>query len=157
MKRKWNDGGFRQKIFEDIFASRSDVSDETIESMASLILDMTKDEYGAGANGYVDSDDAIEVVARAISIFKDAGKVWCVYLLRCADNSLYCGMTSDLAWRLADHSTGRGSKYVRSRLPIELVWSQRKDSKSAALKLEARIKKMKKADKEAMIRTRGSV
>jgi putative endonuclease len=67
---------------------------------------------------------------------------WMVYLLRCADNSLYCGITNNLETRLAAHRLGKGAKYTRSRTPIELVGSSRRMDKSEALKLEHRIKQM---------------
>ena len=73
---------------------------------------------------------------------------WCVYLLRCRDGSLYCGMTGDLVKRVAVHNSGKGAKYTRSRLPVELVYSEPAKSKSAALKREAHIKRLPKYLKE---------
>ena len=74
-----------------------------------------------------------------------------VYLLRCSDNSLYCGVSTDINRRLIQHGNGTGSKYVRSRLPVELVWSSEKMSKSDALKEECRIKKCSKEEKEGSL------
>jgi len=67
---------------------------------------------------------------------------WVVYLVRCSDNTLYCGVTINLQTRLAAHNSGKAAKYTRSRLPVELVAASSKMSKSNALKLEYRIKKV---------------
>jgi len=69
-------------------------------------------------------------------------KDWSVYLLRCMDNSLYCGITKDIKTRLLKHNQGTASKYTRSRLPVELVAVSGNLTKSEAYKLEYRIKKM---------------
>ncbi len=69
-------------------------------------------------------------------------KSWIVYLLKCADGSLYCGITNDLKNRLEKHSQGTASKYTASRLPVELVVSKKGLAKSEALKLELKIKKL---------------
>lgn len=67
---------------------------------------------------------------------------WVVYLIRCSDSSLYCGVTNNLQTRLAAHNSGKGAKYTRSRQPVELVAASSNMSKSDALKLELRIKKV---------------
>ncbi|WP_272701245.1 GIY-YIG nuclease family protein [Desulfovibrio sp. Fe33] len=69
-------------------------------------------------------------------------QTWHVYLLRCADNSLYCGITNNLDRRLAAHNAGTASKYTRARLPVRLEASVTVDGKSAALRLEIAIKKI---------------
>ena len=74
-----------------------------------------------------------------------------VYLLRCADGTLYCGWTIDLEQRLAAHNAGRASRYTRSRLPVELAWSQRLPDRTAARREEARIKGLTRARKLALI------
>jgi putative endonuclease len=71
-----------------------------------------------------------------------AEKEWTVYLLRCSDNSLYCGITNDLENRLAEHNSGKGAKYTRSRKPVELVGVSPAMTKSEALKFEYRIKRL---------------
>ena len=76
---------------------------------------------------------------------------WYVYMLRCRDGSLYTGYTDDVSRRLAVHQSGKGAKYTRSRLPVELVYQEEFSDKSAALKREIAIKKLKKPQKEAMI------
>jgi putative endonuclease len=72
---------------------------------------------------------------------------WMVYLLLCADGSLYCGATNNLDKRFARHNNGKASKYTRSRLPVMLVKTWDAPNKSAALRLEAKIKKMPKSKK----------
>lgn len=76
---------------------------------------------------------------------------WCVYLLQCSDNTLYCGMTNNLEKRLAMHNKGTGGKYTRARTPVSLVWSWGVLDKSAALKLEHRIKKLSRPEKLELI------
>ena len=76
-------------------------------------------------------------------------KNWIVYLLRCSDNSLYCGISNDLESRLTDHNSGKGAKYTRSRKPVELVGSSHEMTKSEALKLEYRIKRLPAGKKVA--------
>ena len=79
-------------------------------------------------------------------------KPWWVYLVRCQDNSLYCGASSDLSRRVKAHNSSKaGAKYTRSRRPVTLVWFKKMDNKSDALKEEHRIKKMKKLAKEALV------
>ena len=75
-----------------------------------------------------------------------------VYLLRCADDSLYCGWTNDLDRRLAAHQAGTASRYTRSRLPVELAWSRAMASRSEAMSEEARIKRLPRAAKDALVR-----
>jgi len=74
-------------------------------------------------------------------------KTWVVYLVRCSDNSLYCGISNDLKIRLIEHNSGRGARYTRSRRPVELVGIGPEMTKSEALKLEYRIKQLP-ADKK---------
>jgi putative endonuclease len=69
-------------------------------------------------------------------------KKWVVYLVRCSDNSLYCGISNDLKKRLLEHNSGKGAKYTRSRRPIKLVGVSSEITKSEALKLEYRIKQL---------------
>jgi len=74
-----------------------------------------------------------------------------VYLLRCQDGSLYCGWTSDLDRRLAAHRAGRGSRYTASRLPVDLAFARPMADRSAALREEARIKRLTRAQKLALV------
>lgn len=74
-----------------------------------------------------------------------------VYILRCVDNSLYCGWSNDVEKRLKIHNLGRGAKYTRARLPVELVYFEVYDNKIYAMKREYEIKQMNKEDKEKLI------
>ena len=74
-----------------------------------------------------------------------------VYILRCGDGTLYTGCTNDLPRRLQAHQSGRGAKYTRSRLPVRLVYQEAVPDKSAALRREAAIKKLSRAQKLALI------
>ena len=78
---------------------------------------------------------------------------WHVYILRCADGSLYTGCTNDLELRLAAHNAGKGAKYTASRRPVRIVYVEPAASKSAALKRELQIKRWGKSRKEALIRS----
>ena len=74
-----------------------------------------------------------------------------VYLLRCADDSLYCGWTTDVERRLAAHGAGTASRYTRSRLPVSLATVIPVADRSAALREEARIKRLPRAAKLRLI------
>lgn len=76
---------------------------------------------------------------------------WCVYLLRCGDGTLYAGITNDLARRLAAHESGRGARYTRGRGPLEVVHVEQKRTRSAALRREAALKRLKRAEKLALL------
>jgi putative endonuclease len=71
----------------------------------------------------------------------------CVYILECADGSLYTGWTNDIDKRLAAHSAGRGSRYTRSHLPVVLRYMEPCASRSEAMRREQEIKAMSRADK----------
>jgi putative endonuclease len=74
-----------------------------------------------------------------------------VYILRCADRSLYTGITKDLERRLAQHQAGRASRYTRARRPVTLVWSREVVSWSGALREEMRIKALSRSQKEDLL------
>ena len=74
-----------------------------------------------------------------------------VYLLRCADGSLYCGWTVDVGKRVAAHNTGRASRYTARRLPVELAASWALESEGAARSLEWRIKQLTRREKLALV------
>lgn len=74
-----------------------------------------------------------------------------VYLLRCRDTSIYCGWTFDLESRLDAHRSGRGARYTRSRLPLELAGVIELPDASTARREEARIKRLSREDKLALI------
>ena len=74
-----------------------------------------------------------------------------VYLLRCSDGSLYCGWTYDVAKRVAAHGTGKASKYTSGRLPVEVAAVFELPDASAARREEARIKKLSRSEKLALV------
>ena len=78
---------------------------------------------------------------------------WFCYLLRCADDTLYCGITNDLEKRLAAHNAGTASKYTRVRVPVELVFSEPCTDRSVASKREMEIKSLKRAEKLVLIQS----
>lgn len=73
------------------------------------------------------------------------------YILRCGDNSLYTGWTNHLTKRVADHNAGRGAKYTKAHLPVELVYYESFDTKEEAMKRECAIKKLSRPQKERLI------
>ena len=83
-------------------------------------------------------------------------KRWHVYILRCADGTLYTGIATDPQRRVAEHNgEGRGgARYTRGRRPVRLVHSERRASRSAAARREAEIKRLPRTAKEALIRGR---
>lgn len=79
-------------------------------------------------------------------------KKWFVYVVRCSDNSLYCGITTDVTRRVGEHNTSpKGSKYTQSRRPVKLVKSWCVDTRSEAAKAELRFKALSKAEKEKIV------
>lgn len=74
-----------------------------------------------------------------------------VYLLRCGDGSLYCGWTNDLEKRLAAHRAGRGGKYTRSRLPVELAYFEEHIDRREAMSREWHIKRLSREEKLGLI------
>ncbi len=74
-----------------------------------------------------------------------------VYVVMCADDTLYTGLATDIERRIRVHNDGKGAKYTRSRLPVNLVYSERFDTKSEALKREYEIKKWSRTEKDALI------
>ena len=83
---------------------------------------------------------------------KTSDGVWFVYLLRCADESLYTGITNDVSRRCEQHNAGTASRYTRSRRPTDLVYQETHSSRSEALKREAVIKALSREQKELLIR-----
>lgn len=79
-------------------------------------------------------------------------KPWFIYMLRCADQSLYTGITTDVKRRIIAHNTLKtGAKYTKSRRPVTLVYSEETTSKSLALIREHQLKKLPKKQKEDLI------
>lgn len=79
---------------------------------------------------------------------------WYVYILRCGDGSLYTGCTDNVSRRLAVHQSGKGSKYTRSHLPVELAYQEELPDRQSALRREAAIKKLTRAQKMELLRNR---
>ncbi len=77
---------------------------------------------------------------------------WFCYLLHCADNTLYCGITNDLDKRLAAHNAGEGAKYTRGRIPVKLMYHEPCTDKSSALKRERQIKSLSRTKKLLLCR-----
>ncbi|TWX53005.1 GIY-YIG nuclease family protein [Colwellia hornerae] len=82
-----------------------------------------------------------------------AKPTWFVYYLRCADNSLYAGVTTDLVRRLNEHNTcnKRGAKYTRVRRPVKLVYAESQENRQLACKREYQLKQFTKLKKEALV------
>ena len=77
--------------------------------------------------------------------------IWKLYILRCADGTLYTGITSDVTRRFEEHSSGKGAKYTRGRGPLELVYQEECGDKSTALKRELEIKGLSRQEKEKLL------
>ncbi|MBU1002679.1 MAG: GIY-YIG nuclease family protein [Proteobacteria bacterium] len=76
---------------------------------------------------------------------------WTVYLLRCADGSLYCGVTTDLERRIREHNSGSGAKYTRSRTPVTLAASAEFSDRSTACRIENAVKRRPAQDKMSFL------
>lgn len=77
--------------------------------------------------------------------------MWYVYLLRCADDTLYTGCTNAPQRRLQQHNAGQGAKYTRSRCPVTLVYLEQVEDRSQALRREAALKRLSRKEKLALI------
>lgn len=89
----------------------------------------------------------------ALESCSDSATAWCVYLLRCADNSLYAGISLDPDRRCLEHNQqrSRASRYVWARRPAQIAWQRSVANHSLALKLEIRLKRLSKAKKEQLL------
>lgn len=76
---------------------------------------------------------------------------WTVYMVRCADGSLYTGIAKDLAARIETHNSGKGAKYTRTRRPVSIVWQEPAETRSAASKREYAVKRLSRQTKLSMI------
>jgi putative endonuclease len=76
---------------------------------------------------------------------------WSVYILRCADRSLYTGVSTDVPRRVRQHNAGVASRYTRSRLPLQLAYREPSADRGAALRREAAIKRLSRRLKERLI------
>ncbi|MCC9604735.1 UV DNA damage repair endonuclease UvsE [Blastopirellula sp. JC733] len=98
----------------------------------------------------------VEVEAKAkelavLKLKKQLAETWSAYIVQCADGSYYTGVTNELSQRIATHNAGKGAKYTRSRLPVELVYHESLPNKSAALKRELAIKGLSRSAKANLI------
>ena len=75
------------------------------------------------------------------------------YLLKCSDGTYYCGWTDSLEKRLIAHNSGKGSKYTRARLPVELVYYEEYETKQEAMSREWHIKRLSRSEKEKLIKS----
>ncbi len=91
---------------------------------------------------------------RVPDTLEPGGAGWHVYVLRCADGSLYTGIARDLADRIARHNAGKGARYTRARRPVELVYAERAADRPAALRREHAIKRLSAADKRELVASR---
>ena len=82
---------------------------------------------------------------------------WYVYILRCADDTFYTGYARDLEARVNTHNAGKGAKYTRGRLPVELVYHEIFESRSEAMSREYNLKKLSRRQKQALINTKSLV
>lgn len=78
-------------------------------------------------------------------------KEYYVYIIKCIDGSFYCGYTNDVEKRFEKHKNGKGAKYTRSHLPLEIVYTEKFETKSDAMKREYKIKNMTRLQKEKLI------
>ena len=78
-------------------------------------------------------------------------KRYFVYIVRCKDNTLYTGFTTDVPKRLHAHNAGKGAKYTRSRRPVTLVYTEECSSKAEALRREAAIKRLPRGKKQLLV------
>lgn len=76
---------------------------------------------------------------------------WTVYLLRCADGSLYAGITTDLEARVAAHNAGRGARYTRGRLPVTVAWKRGRQPPTDARRLEYALKQLSREEKLRLV------
>jgi putative endonuclease len=83
-------------------------------------------------------------------------RAWTVYLLRCADGTLYCGCTTDLARRLKEHAEGRGARYTRGREPFEVVALRKSLTRGETLRLEAEVKRSPRSEKAVFLAAGGA-
>ncbi|MEM8858077.1 MAG: GIY-YIG nuclease family protein [Chloroflexota bacterium] len=76
---------------------------------------------------------------------------WFIYMIRCVDNSLYTGITTDVEKRFQKHSQGKGAKYLKSKRPLQLVYQQPIGDRSLASKVEYAVKQLSKSKKELIV------
>lgn len=83
---------------------------------------------------------------------KKKQKSWFVYILECADRTYYTGITTDIKKRIKTHNSGKGAKYTKMRIPVELTYLENHENRSTATKRELEIKKLSREQKETLIK-----
>lgn len=83
---------------------------------------------------------------------KKKQKSWFVYILKCADKTYYTGITTDIQKRMKTHNSGKGAKYTKMRIPVELAYFENHKNRSVATKRELEIKKLSRKQKEILIK-----
>ncbi len=78
-------------------------------------------------------------------------RAWHVYLVRCADGTLYTGITTDLDHRMEAHNAGKGAKYTRARLPVRLVWTEAAKNEGAARRREYEVRTLPRREKDLLV------
>ena len=82
---------------------------------------------------------------------KEPSQLWFIYVLRCADDSLYTGITNNLDRRVAQHNAGKAARYTRGRLPVTLVHTEQAETRGEALKRELAIKSLPRESKKLLV------
>jgi len=89
---------------------------------------------------------------QARGVAAEPSEPWFLYILECGDGSFYTGVTKDIERRLAQHSAGKASRYTRTHLPVKLVYSERCESRTAALVRECAVKALSREKKEKLVK-----
>ena len=148
---------YAQDLLIENAMSPHEVGFKLNDYLLSAIAEKKSDGYGTPNDAFrrmVDSRklEAAESDQREDEIPENT-TTWFVYILMCADESLYTGITTDLNRRCEQHNAGTASRYTRSRLPVTLVYHERQENRSMALKRELEIKAMSRSAKESLIKS----
>ncbi|WP_291174461.1 GIY-YIG nuclease family protein [Gimesia sp.] len=123
--------------------------------LLSAIAEKKSDGYGRPEDAFQRMVESRKIEVTALDVKEDDAAdnptEWFVYILRCADNSLYTGITTDLNRRCEQHNAGTASRYTRSRLPVTMVYHEIQATRNVALKRELEIKAMSRKVKEELI------
>ena len=123
---------------------------ELNDELSSAIVEKKSDGYCTPNDAFLRMLELpIDLNVEKLTV--ETSTIWFVYILRCADHSLYTGITTDLTRRCQQHNAGTGARYTRSRLPVNIEYHETQTDRSAALKRELEIKAMTRAEKEALI------
>lgn len=140
----------------------SQKNQESAENIINLVIeglssDDKKDKHRVlefVLREFVEEDDKFKRLKEVVQWDEEqfmSSKKWIVYLLRCSDNSLYTGITTDVERRLQEHKSGEGAKYTKSRRPVNLVYKEKVGTRSEATKREIEIKNFSKTKKEQLV------